>query len=304
MLDYAALAVVSAVVREGSFEGAARLMGLTPSAVSQRVRSYEERLGSLLIIRGSPCLPTELGRSLCAHVDKVRLLEADIPHLSEGVGAEKIHPVSLKIAVNADSLATWFPDAMSSFTKQTGIFLELYVEDESHTADHLRSGAVMAAITAEAEPITGCKVFRLGQLRYVACASPAFVDQFFSDGFTPHSFQTAPCICFDRKDTLQSRWLWTTQGVPLPKQVHYIPSTQGFLDFTLAGLGWGLQPLPLAQRYLTQGLLLPLCSDHFMSVDLYWVCPRLKSKILEDLTHHLMQYCAPMLYLTGNDMGH
>ncbi|MFT8795431.1 MAG: LysR family transcriptional regulator, partial [Acetobacter orientalis] len=66
MLDYAALTAVSAVIREGSFEGAARLMGLTASAVSQRVRGYEERLGSLLIIRGSPCLPTDLGRSLCA----------------------------------------------------------------------------------------------------------------------------------------------------------------------------------------------------------------------------------------------
>lgn len=158
MLDYAALTAVSAVIREGSFEGAARLMGLTASAVSQRVRSYEERLGSLLVIRGSPCLPTDLGRSLCVHVDKVRLQEADIPHLSERVATEKAFPVSLKIAVNADSLATWFPDAIASFTEQSSIFLELYAEDESHTADHLRSGAFMAAITAEVEPIIGCKV--------------------------------------------------------------------------------------------------------------------------------------------------
>lgn len=300
MLDYSALAVVSAVVSEGSFEGAARLMGLTPSAVSQRVRSYEERLGSLLIIRGSPCMPTELGRSLCAHVDKVRLLEADIPHLSEEVGAERAYPVSLKIAVNADSLATWFPDAMASFTKQSSIFLELYVEDESHTVEHLRSGAVMAAITADADPVTGSKIVRLGHLRYIACASPGFVKQFFADGFTPHSFQTAPCICFDKKDSLQSRWLQTTQGVSVPKQVHYVPSTQGFLDFILAGLGWGLQPLSLARDYLKQGLLLPLGSDHFMDVDLYWVCPRLKSKVMENLTRHLMQYCAATTNLADN----
>ncbi|BBC81520.1 LysR family transcriptional regulator ArgP [Acetobacter orientalis] len=297
MLDYAALTAVSAVIREGSFEGAARLMGLTASAVSQRVRGYEERLGSLLIIRGSPCLPTDLGRSLCAHVDKVRLLEADIPYLSERVATEKAFPVSLKIAVNADSLATWFPEAIASFTKQSSIFLELYAEDESHTADHLRSGAVMAAITAEVEPIIGCKVVKLGQLRYIACASPNFVEQFFPNGFTPHAFQTAPCICFDRKDSLQSRWLETTQKISLPKQVHYVPSTQGFLDFIVAGLGWGLQPLFLARNYLAQGLLRPLGSDHFMNVDLYWVYPRLKSKVMEELTRHLIHYCNSMMDL-------
>lgn len=297
MLDYAALAAVSAVLREGSFEGAARLMGLTSSAVSQRVRSYEERLGSLLIIRGSPCTATDLGRSLCAHVDKVRLLEADIPYLSENMGREKALPVSLKIAVNADSLATWFPKAIASFTKKSGTFLELYAEDESHTADHLKSGAVMAAITADGEPINGCKMLKLGQLRYVACASPSFIEQFFSQGFTPHAFQVAPCICFDRKDSLQSRWLHATQKRSLPKQVHYVPSTQGFLSLIVAGLGWGLQPLSLAQDYLRQGSLSPLGSAPFMNVDLYWVYPRLKSKIMEDLTRHLALYCKSMIDL-------
>lgn len=297
MLDYAALTVVSAVVREGSFEGAARGLGLTASAVSQRVRSYEERLGSLLIIRGSPCQPTELGRALCAHVDKVRLLEADLPHRSDGKGAESPQPVILKIAVNADSLATWFPDAMASFTQKTGVFLQLSVEDESQTADRLRSGEVMAAITAETDPVIGCKVLRLGQMRYVACASPGFVERFFSGGYTPQSFQAAPSICFDRHDGLQSRWLQRTQGSSLPPSVHYIPSTQGFLDFILAGAGWGLQPLSLAQTFITQGRLLPLGPDPFMDVDLYWVFPRLKSNIIRDLTQHVMRYCEAMIYL-------
>src|SRR5690349_9349643 len=78
MFDYSALAAIGAVIREGSFERAASRLGITPSAISQRVRGLEERLGTILIVRGQPCEPTELGRKLCAHLDKVQLLEADV----------------------------------------------------------------------------------------------------------------------------------------------------------------------------------------------------------------------------------
>ncbi|KAA2220989.1 LysR family transcriptional regulator, partial [Salinarimonas soli] len=42
MLDYAGLSALAAVVRQGSFERAAGTLGVTPSAVSQRVRALEE----------------------------------------------------------------------------------------------------------------------------------------------------------------------------------------------------------------------------------------------------------------------
>ncbi|MFN3494938.1 MAG: LysR family transcriptional regulator, partial [Hydrogenophaga sp.] len=78
MLDYAALHALSTVLREGSFERAARVLHVTPSAVSQRVRLLEERVGCALVVRGQPCQPTEVGRRLCQHVDRVRLLEQEL----------------------------------------------------------------------------------------------------------------------------------------------------------------------------------------------------------------------------------
>ena len=56
MLDYAALAALAAVIREGSFERAASALHVTPSAVSQRIRSLEERVGCALVVREQPCL--------------------------------------------------------------------------------------------------------------------------------------------------------------------------------------------------------------------------------------------------------
>ena len=46
MLDYPSLAALAAVVREGSFERAARVLNVTASAVSQRVDRKSTRLNS------------------------------------------------------------------------------------------------------------------------------------------------------------------------------------------------------------------------------------------------------------------
>lgn len=284
MLDYTALVAVHAVIQEGSFEAAARFLGITPSAISQRVRGYEERLGALLIIRGQPCMPTDIGRALCAHVEKVQLLEAEIAELS---GSKEALPVHLKIAVNADSLATWFPDAVADFIKQEKVFLNLFVEDETVTADKLRSGEAMAAITAQTAPITGCRTIHLGKMVYIACATPSFIKSYFPEGFNKQAFTQAPCICFEKQDGLQSQWLQQNYAMPLPPKIHYIPSTQGFLNFLLAGAGWGMQPFPLVKVDIEKGRLIELQPKRAVEVDLYWVVPRLKSDLFEKLTHYL-----------------
>ena len=78
MLDYPSLAAVASVVREGSFERAARALHVTASAVSQRIKGLEERLGSVLIVRGTPCTATDAGRLLCRHIERVGMLELDL----------------------------------------------------------------------------------------------------------------------------------------------------------------------------------------------------------------------------------
>ncbi|MFN7883470.1 MAG: LysR family transcriptional regulator, partial [bacterium] len=76
-LDYVSLSFLAAVIREGSFERAAQVLCVTSSAVSQRVRTLEERVGCALVVRGQPCRPTATGRMLCQHLDRGRLLEHD-----------------------------------------------------------------------------------------------------------------------------------------------------------------------------------------------------------------------------------
>lgn len=280
MLDYPALAAVAAVIRTGSFERAAESLGVTPSAVSQRVRGLEERLGAVLVVRGQPCAATELGRTLAAHLDRVRLLESDLaPALAPGAG-----PLTLRVAVNADSLATWFPAAAAAFARESGLLLDLTLDDEGHTADRLRSGEVLAAVTADPEPAQGCRTIALGVMPYAACASPDFVARWFADGVTAAALARAPALRFDRRDRLQAEWARAAHGADLAGPAHWVPSTQGFLDLSLAGMAWATHPVALAAPHLAAGRLVELPPGVRVEVRLYWTVARLQATALRTLT--------------------
>ncbi|WMT91874.1 LysR family transcriptional regulator ArgP [Pelagibacterium sp. H642] len=280
MLDYPALAAVAAVIREGTFERAALSLGITPSAVSQRVRGFEERLGAILIIRGQPCHPTELGRKLCAHFDRVRLLETDLA-IRKGPDPSR---APLKIAVNADSLATWFLEAARTFGHTAGIPLELTLDDEAHTADRLRSGEVVAAVTADAGPVQGCRTIPLGSLRYAACASPGFVARFFPNNMTAAELAEAPCLRFDPRDGLQARWAREVLDIELDAPSYSVASTHAFIDLAIAGLAWGMQPVQLAEPHIAAGRLVELAPQTRIDVELNWIVAGLPVASLDLLT--------------------
>jgi LysR family transcriptional regulator (chromosome initiation inhibitor) len=299
MLDYASLAAVAAVAREGSFEKAAAALGVTPSAVSQRVKGLEERVGAILLTRGVPCRPTDIGAKLCAHVEQVRLLESEVVHDLPGLAGPAPGPPTIRVAVNADSVSTWFPQAAALFAEQTGAMLDLVVEDEAHTADRLRSGEVIAAVTADPAPVPGCKTYPLGALDYVAVASPAFMARFFPDGVDARSLEAAPILRFDRRDQLQARWAKEAWDVRIRPPTHWTPSTPGMLDMTLAGLGWATTPVVLAQPHLASGRLVELPPRLRIAVTLYWQRTRLTARLLDRLTQAVRSTGADALARIG-----
>ncbi|RYE70361.1 MAG: LysR family transcriptional regulator ArgP [Rhizobiaceae bacterium] len=284
MLDYPALAAVASVVREGSFERAAEKLGVTPSAVSQRVRALEERLGAILIVRGQPCIATDLGRRLCAHVDQVQLLEADLGPALALAGSEANSPVTLRIAVNSDSISTWFPAAAADFASATGFLLEFILEDEAVTAERLRSGEVLAAVSSDPAAIQGCKTIELGSLEYLACCTAEFAAHYFPNGVTDTSLRRAPCLRFERLDGLQARWAKETHGVDLEAPMHWVPSTFGFLNFTQSGMAWGMNPAFLARPLIDDGKLVELTPGTSLKVSLFWTVTRLHASALSALT--------------------
>lgn len=284
MLDYAALSALEAVVREGSFERAARALNVTPSAVSQRVRALEERVGCTLVVRGQPCRATDMGRQLCQHVERVRLLEQDLAQQAPGLQTNPTERATLAVAVNADSLATWFATAIAPFAAETAVLLKLLVDDQDHTAEWLRSGAVLAAVTASAAPPAGCNVRPLGTMRYRAVASPAFLARHLSAGINAHTLAQAPSLVFNAKDDLQNRWLARAWGFSGPMLQHTVPDAHAFVTAAVAGMGWALHPQALIATHLAEGRLVELPPQLPLDVPLYWQQARATSSLLEGLT--------------------
>ena len=286
MLDYTSLSAIAVVVREGSFERAARALNVTPSAISQRVKQLEERLGGVLIVRGQPCTATEMGRLICRHVEQVGMLEHELrgslPKLAPAIATEG--QVTLRVAINADSLGTWFIAAMADFLETDGALLDIAIDDQEHTQEWLRAGDVLAAVTADSRAVQGCNSIPLGKLKYCAVASPEYVRRYFPDGVTAAALAVAPSLRFNRKDRLQAQWIRSLCRREIDIPAHWLPATQAFIDATVAGIGWGMNPRSLLTSHLRAGSLVELVPGRLLSVPLYWQHTRLQVPMLARLT--------------------
>lgn len=283
MLDYALLDALAAVVRHGSFDRAASALNVTPSVVSQRVKLLEERMGSVLVKRGQPCVATASGALLCRHTERVRLLEAEltghVPALSAALG--DAWP-TLRVAVNDDSVGTWFIDAVAAFCVEREMLLDLVIDDQDHTAQRIRDGSVQGAVTTQAEPVQGCRSTRLGRMRYLAVCSPDFMARYFAEGVSRESLRRAPCIEFNPKDQLQKRFVRRITRAEVDPPLHWIPHVAGFLRSCLNGLGWGMCPERMVAEHLARGELVEMAAGRHLDVDLYWQSWRLSIGWLDD----------------------
>lgn len=286
MFDYTALGTLRVLVTEGSFEKAAWRLNVTPSAVSQRIKLLEERAGQALIVRGKPCIPTEAGLELCQHIQQVQILEADLGErwhnlFVDATGSTKL---SLSVAMNSDSLATWMMPAAGKFFSKTGKMLKFVTDDQDHTAARLLSGEVVAAVTTSKTPVAGCIVKKLGSLQYVAAASPRYILRHFSNGLTEEAIHRAHGIVFDERDTLLDQWMQKAVGHAVRISSHKIPSPQGIVDASLQGMGWSVHVETLISKHINDGRLEVMRPDCRLSIPLYWQVRDVSSEILGELT--------------------
>ncbi len=268
-----------AVVDEGTFDAAAAALHVTPSAVSQRVKALEQRTGRVLLLRTKPVRPTESGAIVVRLARQLVRLERDARAELGLSGAGE--PTRVSVAVNSDSLATWFLTALTRVPEDLRLCFELRREDQDHTAVLLRQGLVMAAVTSSSEPVTGCSVRALGTMRYVAVAHPDFAARHL-DGPLPTTLPHAPVVVFDRRDDLQDgfvRLLRRGRGRAGALR-HSVPTSEGFVEAVAAGLGWGMVPEVQAEPLLRTGRLVHLAPDRQVDVPLYWQQWKLDSPAL------------------------
>ncbi|ABN62049.1 LysR family transcriptional regulator ArgP [Shewanella baltica] len=291
MLEYANLKALAVVVSEGGFDRAAKVLHITQSAVSQRIRQLEEKVGQSLLIRSNPVVATPTGKRLLRHYSQVQLLESELR--AEMDADDPNHPTTVRIAVNADSLATWFLPALAGMFSRHAWLLELIVDDESYTHHLLKNGEAVGCVTTTEVPMAGCSSEFLGTMEYLCVATPEFAARYFgepsdskslsdtqpSNDISQAQLAKAPAVVFSTKDKLHEKFLAQYFNMtPGQWWQHTIPSSESFLEAINLSLGYGLVGHLQAKPLIDRGILIELTPERRMRVPLFWQHWNIKAK--------------------------
>ena len=178
------------------------------------------------------------------------------------------------MAVNVDSLDTWFTGVLRR-AADWPCRLRLYAVDETRTEELLRSGRVMAAISAAPTRVAGCRVERLGAMTYAPVVAASLLA-----GPGAGSVAELPMLRFDADDDLQDLAL-RAAGLPVPPPRAHVPTTSGFLAAIEAGLGWGVFP---QDRLADHPDLVPVPGLATVERELFWHRWSIASTSLDQLT--------------------
>ncbi len=286
MFDYKLIEALGMVAQEGGFDKAARVLCITQSAVSQRVKLLEELTGQVLIARTTPPQATSAGKKLLKHYLQVKRLEDDL--VGEiGEPANKGF-ASIAVGINADSLAIWLLDAIKTFLLEERVLLDIRVDDQEQTHRLLKDGEVMGCISTQEQAMQGCLIEYLGCMNYHMVAAPGFAAQHFPKGLTIEDVCRTPALIFDRNDELLHKLLHQSLGeVPASIPTHYVPSVEKYSEFITLGLGYGMIPDQQSTPLLRNGQIVDLSPENNVPVKLYWHCWSLKSNLLNKFTQQL-----------------
>lgn len=294
MHDYKLLEALDAVIEHGTFDKAARFLHITQSAVSQRIRQLEEQTGNILLIRSSPPKPTEEGLRFIRHLQQVKHLEKLLDEEFTDGSQEAFTSISL--ALNADSIGTWFFSAVAPFLQGEKVTLDLHSADQEQTHTLLKHGQVLSFIGTQEKAFQGCRRTFLGSVRYGLFCSNEFYTEWFHDGFTVQTASRAPAIFFNRSDKLNHHIFQKLFKHDCSSfNIFYLPSTELFQQFVVSGFGYGALPEQQSIPLVEKKLITTLDDRGYVDVDLYFHCWNLQSPPLLQFERQLLKSAKTLL---------
>ena len=289
------LTTFAAVIEYGTFDAAAESLRVSPSAISQRIKVMEQLAGKVLLRRTNPVTPTQAGQSVLRIARQSEFLQLELERELVGEGGFQ----TVSIALNADSLATWFLEAVRMLAHEDEIFCDLRREGEFHSSALLRSGEVMAAITSRPGKIPGCSVDYLGVARYWCVAAPEYMSRYlpgFPSATTREELNRAPVVEYDRKDFVQeAARILIEEDMKLPPSLEpeqsptiYIPSSPDYARAVYEGVAWGLLPQAQCSEHFAANTLVKL-STKPVEFPLYWQHWNINSPVLETVSRRVAE---------------
>jgi LysR family transcriptional regulator (chromosome initiation inhibitor) len=292
MQDYHGIEALSCVLMMQSFEKAALKLHITQSAVSQRIKNLESYYGEPILIRTLPYRPTKLGNQLIRLLAQIQLLEENF--VQERAATDSMPKCA--IALNRDSLETWFLGALSEKSLIADVIVEIIADDQEHTLEYFKNGLVSACLSTESKALKGAEAVYLGTMKYILTASQQFLKRYEFQNDLMSFFRKAPALQFDRNDHLHERYL-KHYFANLDAEISYkiIPSVYGFKKYALLGFGYGLIPeIDIADELKTKKLL-NMFPTRVWETKLYWHMWSIKSVIYEKFNTEIIKYAQKIL---------
>lgn len=249
-----AFRILNAIARTGSFAGAARTLGVVPSALTYRVRQIEDALDVLLFDRSSrQAKPTAAGTELLRQGERLRgEVEAVVnrvkrvatgwePQLTIAIDGLIAHPAIMELACEF-------------FHLNPPTQLRLRDEVLSGTVDALASGRADLALGAILEPssASGLKAKPLGNVRFVYAVAPHHPLASLPEPIGDAELQKHRAVVV--ADSTQSA-VTQSFGLLEGQESFVVSSVSAKLDAQLRGLGAGFLSEPMARPYLETGRL-------------------------------------------------
>lgn len=272
-MDYKGLTALSSVIELQSFEKAANQLNISQSAVSQRIALLEKHYGVPLMLRHLPYQPTALGEKLLNHWKKVQWLEAA---LTQEIDAHR-QALKLSIAINYDSLDTWFSEVLIKVAKAyPDVRWQMIADDQELTANYIKEGKALACVSNKTVNYPFCQSVLLGNMDYLLVASRDFYQRYFAEHQVRspswlQALKSSPFLTFNQKDDLKIEVMQKFYHFePDINNMHIAPSVKSFKSLCLEGLGYALIPKADIVTELTRNELIVLDAKNIWKMPLHW----------------------------------
>ncbi|MCY1128388.1 LysR family transcriptional regulator [Frigidibacter sp. RF13] len=229
-----AMAVLVAAVDAGSLSGASRALRLPLATVSRRVAELEAQIGAQLLIRTNRQVQlTEAGASYVAA--SRRILE-DLAEAERAVAGEYVAPKGL-LTITAPVVfgrLHVLPVVSDFLLAYPDISVRLTLADR---VLHLTDDHIDLALRIGNLPDSSMKALRLGEIRRIVCASPAYLTA-RGRPERPEEVARHDCVAFSGIDAVQ--WQFATDGREQRVTVRprlLVNTAEAAIDAAVAGLG-------------------------------------------------------------------
>ena len=247
--------VLVRVVATGSFSAAARVLDLTPSAISRVIARMEARLGVRLLIRTTRTL-TLTPEGQAYHRAALRILE-DLAETERAVTDQAAPRGRLRVsAAQAFGRLRVLPLVGEFLALYPDILLDLSLSDAM--AD-LTGGQADVAIRVGPLPDSGLTARKLGDSDRVVVAAPAYLARRGTPQ-TPEDLAHHACIGFNFRRSRQG-WLFRREGqdfeLAVPNLVE-VNSGDAAVQLALDGVGIARVGRYVVAQDIADGRLVPL----------------------------------------------